>query len=217
MGKKRRSNLQQINADIVPSFTSNFSTDSYLEVGELKFRKLGGFTVDETIAYELMANNSSQRLIDLMVLAQEISHDLGWTYGQSIEALNSCGTEIIPELVGYAHQIREIGLFDFSDTRRKSDLVHQFIILRGYPEWTQEQTRQLLFHQLLAVYNFMMQEYHAWQELPPTDDADLGKFLADSESGSRLTPLTTGENATITSKPPAPAIADTTGTALASN
>jgi hypothetical protein len=217
MGKKRRSNSQQITAQITPSLISNSSTEPYLQIGGLRFYKLGGFTVDETIAYELMANNSSQRLIDLMVLAQEISHDLGWTYGQSIEALNSCGTEIIPELVGYAYQIRDIGLFDFSDTRRKSDLVHQFIILRGYSEWTQEQTRQLLHSHLVVIYNFMMQEYHGWQELPPVDDDDVGKFLADSESGSQLTPLTIGENVTITSKPLAPVIPDTTGTALASN
>jgi hypothetical protein len=204
----------------VVSSPPTLSTENkpYLTAGGLEFYKLGGFTVAEMIAYELMANNASQHLVDIMVLAQDIAHDLGWNYGQAIEALNSVGTTITPELVGYARQVQEIGLLDFSDTRRKLDTTHQFIILRGYPDWTYEQSEKLLMSELQAIYDFMMQEFYEWKPQPiATEPADMGKPLPDSAASWPPTLEPIGENVATTSKPLESVTLDSMPSTLISN
>jgi hypothetical protein len=193
---KKRPPFQPVNQP--PAFINEKTP--YLTVGQLHFYKLGSFTVDEAIAFELLANNATARLIDIMVLAQSMSHDLNWTYQQSIDALNTLGNEITPELVGYADQIKEIGLLDFSDTRRKLDNVHQFILLRGYPNWTYEQSQKLIMPDLRAIHDFLMQEFYEWQK-PPASEPDLGKLSSLSAADSSPTPGLTGENVTIISRP----------------
>jgi hypothetical protein len=186
-------------------FKSVNQEQPYLVVRDLEFHKLGAFTADETIAYELFTNKASNQIIDLMLLAQEIAHDLEWTYQKSIKAINSCGQSITPELIGYAHRLKEVGIFGYSDTQRKKGLVKLFINLRIDCEYTLEKAGKLPTPELNKIYDFMISELNEWPApKPPISDADMGKQSIVSEPASTQTLMNTGENAMNPSKQPEP-------------
>jgi hypothetical protein len=235
MGKKHRSaarispevasdahpacKISKINNQLVSTkipFKSVNQERPYLVVGGLEFHKLGAFTADETIAYELFTNKASNQIIDLMLLAQEIAHDLEWTYRESIEAINSCGQSITPELIGYAHRLKEVGIFGYSDTNRKKELVKLFINLRIDAEYTLEKTGKLLTPELTKIYDFMINELSEWPApKPPISDADMGKQSIVSEPASTQTRINTGKSATNPSKQPESPTPDFTDLGLA--
>lgn len=197
-------------------FESVNQKQQYLVIKDLIFHKLGAFTVDETIAYELFTNKASNQIIDLMLLAQEIAHDLEWTYRESIEAINSCGQTITPELIGYAHKLRDVGIFGYSDTNRKKELVRLFINLRIDPEYTLKKAGDLPAPELNKIYDFMINELNEWPApRPPIDSTDMGKQSIASRPVSTQTPTNTGENATNPSKQPESLTPDFTDPSLA--
>jgi hypothetical protein len=214
MSKKNRKvskNSSQMVSTEIP-FKSANQRQPYLVVKDLKFHRLGSFTADETIAYELFTNKASNQIIDLMLLAQEIAHDLEWTYLESISAINNCGQSITPELIGYAHRLKEVGIFGYSDTQRKKELVRLFVSLRIDPEYSMEEAGKLPTPELNKIYNFMISELNEWPTpKPPISDADMGKRSISSEPRSTQTPISTGENATSPSKQPESLTPDSTG------
>lgn len=213
MGKQKNKPFRSANQIVstqIPFESSNQEKPGLIVKG-LIFYKLGAFTVDETIAYELFTNNASSQILEVMLLAQEIAHDLEWTYRQSIEAINSCGQVIIPELIGYAHRLKEVGIFGYSDHERKKDLVTLFINQRLDHEWPKEKTGKLLAPELAKIYDFMMNEFHEWPApKPPISDAEVGKPSTSYVSHAPQNPKNIGESAmNLSNQPESPILAST--------
>jgi hypothetical protein len=176
-------------------------TGLHQEPKTLEFIKYGGFTVDEIIGYELIVNNSSQRIINIMLLAKQVAEDLGWSYGEAVNVLNVCGRSVIVELIPYAEEIDSISLFEHSDHQRKQTLVTYFIQQRIETAWTSANTGKIMRSALQTIYDFMMNEYQEWQELPVLRLADVGKPSSRSEPEPPNIPETVGINTTTGSKP----------------
>jgi hypothetical protein len=176
-------------------------TGLHQEPKALEFTKYGGFTVDEIIGYELIINNSSQRIINIMLLAKQVAEDLGWSYGEAVNTLNVCGRSVISELIPYAEEIDSISLFEHSDHERKKTLVTYFIQQRIESAWKPENTGKIMRSALQTIYDFMLNEYQEWQELPALKLSDVGKPSNKSEPEPPNIPPIAGTETITGSKP----------------
>jgi hypothetical protein len=185
----------------------------YLVVKGLKFCKKGGFSVREQIAYEHLASSYNVRTLEIMVVARQIANDMNLTYQEAISLLDD-NQNLTTVLIDYADRLLEIGLMDFSDTARKLDTVQMFITMRADPNWTFEQSEELLVDDLQKIYDFMTNEQRGWKKPPEPleSDDEVGKRSLQSGNPSNPQSPTTGQNATTTSSPaesPTPSSAPT--------
>jgi hypothetical protein len=178
-----------------------------LTVAGMQFYKRGGFTVNETIAYEQYTNGYAHRSLELMALGQRISVEKEMTYAQVIDILGD--SSAVEMLLGeYIEDILAIGLDRFSEAQRKADIATLFIQSRCNPAWTKEQTGDLLFTEAEQIYIFTMGEYRGWKApAPEPTDAELGKSSPTSAAPS--TTRSTGRKSTTTSKAVESATPDT--------
>jgi hypothetical protein len=169
-----------------------------LVVAGLEFWRRGGFTVNETIAYELYNNGHAQRSLELMALGHRISIDRGMTYAETIDIL--ADTAAVESLLGeYLEDILAIGLDRYSEAQRKADVVTLFVQSRCDAAWINQQTGDLLFSEAEQIYSFAMGEYRGWKESAPLPtDVEVGKLLLTSNVPSAV-PLT-GRKSISTSK-----------------
>jgi hypothetical protein len=176
------------------------------------FEKYGEFLVDEIIGYELIANNSSERVINIMLLAKQIAEDLNWSHGEAVNMLNLAGSTVFTELIPYADEMDNIGLYNHSDHRRKKEIVTFFIQQRIDSNWSQDQTGKMPRSALQEIYSFCMNEYHEWKELPLLQLSDLGKQSSKSEPEPEYIPAQFGTDITIGYRPEELPIPDSTET-----
>lgn len=154
-----------------------------LVVAGFSFTKKGGFKTSEHIHYSQIQAEYSFRTLDLMALAHRISQEMEIVYLDVFQMLKN--EDIIAlEFGPYAEEIKDIAVRDFSDIKRKAELVTMFIRSRQDREWTEEQTGDLMWDtETEPIYEFMMNEYHRWKEPTVIDltNADVGKSSEISE------------------------------------